>query len=310
MTVPSVTVVIPTKDRPELLARAVDSVLAQTHASLELIIVDDGSAQPVRISKDDDRIRVLRHERSRGPSAARNTGLARARGGWISFLDDDDRLDPSFLERSLAAMEAPTVPPPVGTLTGVLVVDSRDKPLTTRYPVSLPKGHNFYFHRGIPPGVHNTLLVPTEVLRKVGGWDEQMRSWIHTDLFLRLNLECSLQAIDEPLYGMTDHAGSRVHRNEAAAAAAMRRTIVKHRGMFEQHPSRFTHYQAAMAVHQLRAGDWMAAIRSSSAALWRSGFKARYVRPWLTALMGPTLYRSLAPRVHARSDSRPKSGGS
>jgi len=106
---PLVSVVIPTKGRPELLARAVDSVLAQTMADLEIIVVVDGD-DPATVAQlglvTDGRLRFQVNALSRGSGAARNQGGADARGQWIGFLDDDDEWLPTKLERQLALGEA------------------------------------------------------------------------------------------------------------------------------------------------------------------------------------------------------------
>jgi glycosyltransferase involved in cell wall biosynthesis len=88
---PQVSVIIPTCNRAWCLAEAVESVLAQDVAGVELIVVDDGSTDrtPELLAGYGERIRVLRRE-NRGVSAARNAGIAAARGELVAFLDSDD----------------------------------------------------------------------------------------------------------------------------------------------------------------------------------------------------------------------------
>ncbi len=98
-----VTVYIPTKDRQQLLSAAVDSVLRQTHAELEVIVVDDGStdATPAYLAgmaQADRRLRFLRHARSQGGPAARNAAILAARGDFVTGLDDDDSFEPHRIE--------------------------------------------------------------------------------------------------------------------------------------------------------------------------------------------------------------------
>ena len=81
---PSVSVVIPTRDRPELLRRA----LASIPLGHEVVVVDDGSTVPVVV--DDPRARVVRRETSGGAAAARNAGIVASSGDWVGFCDDDD----------------------------------------------------------------------------------------------------------------------------------------------------------------------------------------------------------------------------
>lgn len=104
--VPKVSVVIPTAKRPDLVLRAVSSVLVQTMADLELIVVVDGrdpETESALSRIDDRRLKVLRHPEPLGPGEARNTGIAASSSPWIAFLDDDDQWAPHKLERQLAA---------------------------------------------------------------------------------------------------------------------------------------------------------------------------------------------------------------
>lgn len=99
-----VSVVIPTYNRVRTLTRAVQSALGQSVPSIEVIVVDDGSSDATRTAVEaihDERIVYVRHPINRGGSAARNTGISRAEGGFIAFLDSDDTWHPRKLERQL-----------------------------------------------------------------------------------------------------------------------------------------------------------------------------------------------------------------
>ena len=102
-----VSVIIPTFNRAPLLQRAVDSVLNQTHAGFELIVVDDGSSDgtaELLAGYPDARIRYL-HQENRGPAAARNLGIRAARYDLIALLDSDDWFCPTKLALQVAAMQ-------------------------------------------------------------------------------------------------------------------------------------------------------------------------------------------------------------
>ena len=105
---PLVSVIMPTFDRPEFLARAVRSVLAQTYPNVELIVVNDAGCpvdDVLRPLDPDGRITYVRLGRNRNRSAARNAGLALARGTYVAYLDDDDWYMPSHLERLVGLLE-------------------------------------------------------------------------------------------------------------------------------------------------------------------------------------------------------------
>lgn len=95
---PLISVIIRTKDRPELLAEAVESVVQQDYRPIELVIVNDGGVDVRETTRDIaeqlDRIIHIRHEAWKGRSAAANSGMETATGNYIAFLDDDDLLLP------------------------------------------------------------------------------------------------------------------------------------------------------------------------------------------------------------------------
>jgi glycosyltransferase involved in cell wall biosynthesis len=106
---PAVSVIVTAFNEEELVGAAIESILNQTQRDLELIVVDDGStdgtATIVRGFAKDPRLRFLQQE-NRGLSAARNAGMAKARGALISFLDSDDLWLPTYLSRMQEVLAA------------------------------------------------------------------------------------------------------------------------------------------------------------------------------------------------------------
>src|SRR5579884_23464 len=92
----------------ETLPASVASVLAQSQENLELLVIDDASARPAEVvlgDMRDPRLRILRHTKNRGVSAARNTGLAVARAPLVAQLDGDDLWDPNYVDSILPRFE-------------------------------------------------------------------------------------------------------------------------------------------------------------------------------------------------------------
>ena len=105
-----ITVIVPTFNRARQLHGAVESVLAQPLAELEVIVVDDGSTDDTEaviadLRRGDARVTSLRQPNA-GVAAARNQGLDRAQGDLIAFLDSDDRWSPDKLPFQLACLTA------------------------------------------------------------------------------------------------------------------------------------------------------------------------------------------------------------
>lgn len=98
-----VCVVIPAYEPGPLLRRSLRSVLVQTHADLEVVVVDDGSVEDLAWVRrhEDARVRYL-HQPNRGVSVARNVGVAQTEAEWVAFLDQDDEWLPDKLEHQLA----------------------------------------------------------------------------------------------------------------------------------------------------------------------------------------------------------------
>ena len=93
---PSVTVIIPTFRSADVIKRALDSVLAQTHQPAEIIVVDDASGDQTldllhQLAATDSRIRVIENELNIGPGRSRNRGWDTAKTDLVAFLDADDR---------------------------------------------------------------------------------------------------------------------------------------------------------------------------------------------------------------------------
>lgn len=198
-----VAIVLPTKDRPRELSRAVRSVLAQTHTEWELHVVDDGSAVPVVLETDDPRVSLHRHEQSLGVSAARNAALGASGGQWVALLDDDDLWAPEKLERQLdvaAAHGAGLV------WTATVLIDADGRVLRANPVAALPDPGVLRRYNVI--GEPSSVLVSRAVVEEVGGFSPDLSIVADWDLWLRVAPRVRCFALDEPLTAIVEHAGS------------------------------------------------------------------------------------------------------
>lgn len=163
---PRVTVVVPTHERPDHLARLLAALESQSIGSegFEVCVVDDGSGEPPGdLSRFDLSLRVLRHDHPRGPAAARNTGWRAARGRLVAFTDDDCQPAPQWLAALVRAwsesddrvVQGATEPDRPGDV----------RPLSRTMDVSGPTG------------LYETcnIAYPRRLLERVEGFDERFR---------------------------------------------------------------------------------------------------------------------------------------
>lgn len=196
---PLVSVVVPTygRDRDHL-RDAVESVVAQTHDRVELVVVDD-SAEGVRGTVTDVagdlRVTLCRDGDHDGAGAARNTGIEAAAGPLIAFLDDDDAWDPGKLARQVAAMRADLG---VGlVVTGQRYI--RDGEVVGRRSPETDGDATEALLRGARLCPFSAAMVRADVVADAGVIDESLPVWEDFEWYLRLSRHCRVAAIDEPL---------------------------------------------------------------------------------------------------------------
>lgn len=173
--IPDVSVVIPTLFRPELVARAVRSALAQTVENIEVIVVIDGPDEATRAALaaiTDPRLRVLEQPERGGAPNARNAGVRAARAPWTALLDDDDEWLPNKLAVQLDVAAASGVPFPIVGSRLINRTPRAEFVIPRRLPATdEPPSEYLTVRRGLFHGdgfiQTSTILAPTELLRRV-----------------------------------------------------------------------------------------------------------------------------------------------
>src|ERR1700760_2541950 len=106
---PLISVVIPTRNRPRMVLRAIESARRQTYRPIQIVVVVDGpdaaSVEALR-SVQDEHLKIVALQENVGGSEARNTGARESNGEWIAFLDDDDEWMPEKLEKQMALLQS------------------------------------------------------------------------------------------------------------------------------------------------------------------------------------------------------------
>lgn len=234
----SISVVIPTCDRPALLPRALASVRAQTLAPLEVIVVDDGAVPPAV-----DGAGVLPNSHASGPSGARNCGAALARGTLLAFLDDDDEWLPGYLAAAVERIAADRL--------DVLCTDLlyRYDDGSERPGKSAPEVLRVDDFLTNNPGlVGSNLVIRADAYAAVGGFDESLRAAEDMDFGIRLSLRLGLRygPLRQRLVGHHHHDRPRLC---TVRGDAMRAGI---RRFFELHAARMDAAQRARFARSVR----------------------------------------------------------
>ncbi len=209
MSTPTVSVVIPTYNRANLVSQAIESALAQTHPPHEVIVVDDGSTDDTVTvgAKYGPVVRYLRQTNS-GPSVARNLGVDAATGDWIALLDSDDLWLPTKLEKQLRLLRQ--FPDAAACYCDFQYVDLEGRLLEEHSGFREPRSRDATFCQlldGCP------IPTPTLVIRRdclAGGlrFEPDIRYGQDWDLFARLADRYSFIAVPEPLVLIRKHASN------------------------------------------------------------------------------------------------------
>ncbi len=296
---PRCTIVIPAFNAEQYVRETVDSVFGQSACGWELVLVDDGStdgtAEIVR-SIDDGRLTLIEQE-NRGVSMARNRGLEEVQGEFVLFLDSDDRLTPTALERLMAALDGnPEAVAAYGE--SVTTDETGNRTGTGRPPVfgTRPSGdvleellgHNFV--------LTGTLCARTSAIEPLGGFREDLQVGEDWEFWCRLATRGSFVYVPgEPVLEYRRRPGSAVRSTGLDPGEALRsveavfsneeirarlgRRLDACRRRSEASMLSFT------ANEPLRSGNWSEARKHLLACLRRDPTRPREILLLLLALV-------------------------
>jgi glycosyltransferase involved in cell wall biosynthesis len=249
---PTVSVVVPCFNGEAYLAAALGSALEQTHAPLEILVIDDGSTDgSARLARSfGSSVRVICQE-NQGESVARNRGFELAEGDWVAFLDADDLWHPEKLAAAAELVRdgvvcVHTAYYKFGGETGI--VDRSVVPAAERYRPRYVALHNFL--------LPSTAMVRRDARARFPTWTRDGEDLL---FFLDLLREGEFRAVAAPLTG---------HRCHAAAQSATRRRDLRWRASVRAWLDRGLHGLPASEVSAIRAGWDRRVARAARAALW------------------------------------------
>lgn len=207
---PKVTIIIPTYNRADLLPFAVKSVLSQTFADFELLILDDASTDNTQTIAEsflsDPRVRIVRHPKNIGITANRNYGLSIAKGTYIAMLDSDDVwLNNNKIARQVEILESHPQIGIVGTYGKKINIDGREMGEITSKAADLSIRHRMMYQNQF---IQSSVVIRKEALDAVGWYDEKMPIWEDYELWLRLGEQYQFRNIPEFMTGYREHSGN------------------------------------------------------------------------------------------------------
>lgn len=274
---PRVSVVIPTHDRATVLPRALNSVLSQTYSDLEVLVVDDHSADETGLvvgAYTDQRVRYLEQDQNlNGVAAARNLGLRKAVGEFVAFLDDDDEWLPEKLAKQIPLFDSDAR---VGLVyAGAVNIYSEE-----RSAVRVAE-HRGYIYREmlVRNRIHGLsgVVIRRNLVREVGFFDETLPAIEDYDYWVRICRRHYVDRVSEPLLRYYDprdekpgcfESQERRSRNIRDNIIAREMFFRKHRGKMKEFgvARAFLFYTLKWYLNQSdRAGRWVArrlAVRS------------------------------------------------
>jgi glycosyltransferase involved in cell wall biosynthesis len=288
---PTVSVIIPTYNRPQELMAAIGSVLNQTYQDFEIIIVDQSEgdrAQQIISDLGEERIRYVECRREgnfRGVSKARNQGIKMAHGRFLAFLDDDDLWLPNKLEKQVMLMENSS--PNVGLIyCGCKRISVIDNELIK---VDVPKHRGDVAQDIMRSGFILTIttLIRKECFENVGMFDETMEIAEDWDMWVKIGKAYHFDYIPDALaiYNVRPNA-----YNGPKPLLAWETVILKHIQDMSKKTAGSVYNRAAIAFYFV--GDKVKAKKYSALAL-SNEIKWNYVAARLLFLFGPKFFSTV-----------------
>jgi hypothetical protein len=266
-----VSVVIPCYNQAHFLTEAIESVIAQTHPSIEIVVVDDGSMDNASvIARSFPGVRCVR-QRNQGLAAARNAGLRCTTGPYVVFLDADDRLLPAALEIGLAFLRDRDDYAFVSGSHRIVGVDGFV--LWTAERRTIRSGHFEELLRRNYIATPGAVIYRRAVLEALGGFDTSLPVCEDYDLNLRITRDHPVYSHAEVVLSYRRHAANMSGKAAIMFETAMR-VLASQKPFSRSRPALEQAYEDGRAFHrayygellvgelgqQLRAGRWRSAI--------------------------------------------------
>jgi glycosyltransferase involved in cell wall biosynthesis len=298
---PTVSVIIPTYNRAHLIGRAIKSVLNQTYQDFELIIIDDGSTDNTediirQFQEKDKRIKYKKHDKNKGGSAARNTGIKNSKGKYIAFQDSDDEWLPNKLEKQMKIFKKES--PNLGIVyTGFYRIKDSEKEYIPSHEIVKKEGRIYEDLLKESFITTQSILVRKECFKKVGIFDEKLPRLQDWELVIRLSKYYDFKCIDEPLLIS--------YYNTDSISANHKALIEAHELILTKHYKNFNNYKKILSRHYFDLGrilyldeDLISGRRYFIKAIKKYPLNIKYSLSYLVSFFGPKTFNKVTKIYH------------
>jgi glycosyltransferase involved in cell wall biosynthesis len=282
-TPPLVSVILATYRRGHVIGRALRSVLAQSVRDLEVLVLDDvpgDETEAVVRSMCDPRVHYISHPSRRGVAAARNQGLALARGKYVAFQDSDDEWLADKLAHQVGRLESA----PAGVALTQAAVLHYDLDSAAYFLSDLPEGQEATaILRCNMTSFTQGWLVRKAALQAVGGFDERLPLWEDWELMIRICQDFRVDLDRHPVALVYDTPGG-LTAQVAERVPALQRIIDKHGAAMERQPRILAFNLYLMARLELTAGRAGEGLRLLIRSL---RLDPRHLKAWALLVAAP-----------------------
>ena len=292
---PTVSVIIPTYNRAHLIGRAIQSVLNQTYQDFEVIVVDDGSTDNTEevikeYQEQDRRIRYIRHEKNKGGSAARNTGIKLAKGKYIGLLDDDDEWLPEKLEKQMRKFQNSSEK--VGVIySGFFYISEKSGKIVSEIIPHLRGKVYANLLKGCILG-SPTPLIKKRCFQKAGFFDETLPSCQDWDMWIRLSKYYDFDFVPDILAKHHVHGGQ-ISADLNAKIVAREKLMEKYWVNFSKNPKSFSAILQRLGILYSLAGNHKKGRKYFMKSIKQNPLqKGSYIH-FLLSFLSPRIHRNL-----------------
>ncbi|MCL2865329.1 MAG: glycosyltransferase [Lachnospiraceae bacterium] len=276
-----ITAIITTyKRHPEMVLRALTSVIVQTYQNLEIIVVDDSPASFLRRDEvarcvknvGDKRVQYIQHKKNRGACAARNTGIRISQGAYIAFLDDDDIWYSEKIQKQYEYIQQ----------SGFAMVYCNYNIINEKKGKKEIAGMKRYSGHIFRPllkenfvGSTSFPLIKRECFQSCGLFDENLKASQDYDMWLKIAQKYKIGYMEEPLADYVIHAGETITGNISNRIQGAETLNQNYRAFLKKEPKIFGYRLARLAAMYIRAEQKEKAFESYKKAVRLAPFNIK-----------------------------------